>query len=69
MGFEMNKWTAYIEQDGDDLILPIPEDLLNQLGWKEGDVLLWDIDDETGQITLRKKPVWYKQLWSRLWKK
>ncbi len=65
----MNKWTAYVEQEGDDLILPFPQDLLDQMGWKEGDVLIWDINKETGQVTLRKKLVWYKQLWSTLWKK
>ena len=69
MGPEMTKWTAYLEQDGDDLILPFPDDLLEQMGWKEGDVLIWNVDEITGQITLRKKTVWYKQLWSRLWKK
>lgn len=65
----MNKWTAYVEQDGDDLILPFPQDLLDQMGWKEGDVLIWEINEETGQVTIRKKLVWYKQLWSKLWKK
>jgi len=65
----MTKWTAYLEQDGDDLILPFPDDLLEKMGWKEGDVLVWSVDEATGQITLRKKLVWYKQLWSKLWKK
>lgn len=55
----MNKWTAYLEQNGDDLILPIPDEVLNELNWKEGDVLVWDIKDD-GSITLKKGSWWYK---------
>lgn len=66
----MKSWTAYVQQDGDDLILPLPDDLLEEMGWKEGDVLIWDIDQLTGQVTLRKKAAWYDILWSRIrkWK-
>lgn len=59
-------WSAYVHQDGDDLILPLPEDLLAEVGWKEGDVLVWEIDKLTDQVTLRKKPTWYDTLWSRI---
>ena len=38
------KWTAYVEKDGDDFILPLPEDLLNQLDWKAGDTLSGMLD-------------------------
>lgn len=64
----MMTYTAYVQQDGDDLILPLPDELLNQLGWKEGDVLLWEVNELTGQVTLRKKPAWYHILWSKLQK-
>jgi len=37
-----------------DLILPIPEPVLNSLGWKEGDAIDIDVDAE-GKIFLRKK--------------
>ena len=71
MGQGLRTWTAYVQQDGEDLILPLPEDLLAEVGWKEGDVLVWEVDELTGQITLRKKPAWYNLLWSRIrkWKK
>jgi hypothetical protein len=55
----MNKWTAYLEQDGDDLILPIPDEVLEELNWKEGDVLIWDIKPD-GSIILRKGSWWYR---------
>lgn len=48
-------WTITLEEDSetDDLILPLPEDLLKQAGWKEGDTLEW-IDNSNGSWTLQK---------------
>ena len=37
-----------------DLMLPLPEELLKEVGWKTGDVLKW-IDNNDGTYTLRKK--------------
>ena len=60
MGNRMT-WTAYVQQDGDDLIIPLPDELLSQAGWKEGDVLLWSVNDD-GTITLTKKIKWYERV-------
>lgn len=52
----MNKWTITVEDAGDDsgdLILPLPEDLLQMQGWVEGDTLEW-IDNKNGSWTLKK---------------
>ena len=40
-------WTAVLEEDiaTGELILPLPTDLIEQLGWKEDDTLVWDIDE------------------------
>lgn len=49
-------WTIILEEADDgsgDLILPFPDDLLTQAGWKEGDTLEW-IDNQNGSFTLRK---------------
>jgi len=64
------KWTAYVEQDGDDLILPLPSDLLEQMDWKEGDVLIWDVRED-GSVILTKKIKWYQRIWKRVtsWRK
>jgi hypothetical protein len=43
------------DPDSGDLLLPIPQPLLDQMGWKEGDELLFDIDD-TGAVIIRKAP-------------
>ena len=37
-----------------DLILPIPADLLSQMGWIEGTELFW-IDNEDGTYSLKEK--------------
>ena len=37
-----------------DIIVPIPEPILRQMGWKEGDEVDISIDDK-GQIFLAKK--------------
>lgn len=53
----MSNWTITLEDADDgsgDLIMPFPDDLLTEAGWKEGDVLEW-IDNENGSFTLRKK--------------
>ena len=50
-------WTITIQEDPSDannLILPLPDDLTETLGWKEGDILEWDIQ-QNGSIILRKR--------------
>jgi hypothetical protein len=45
-----------LQQDPDtgELILPIPSDLLSQMGWIEGTELFW-IDNEDGTYSLKEK--------------
>ena len=53
----MNKrYTINLEEDPEtgDLILPFPEDMLDETGWKEGDVLEWH-DNKDGSFTMTKK--------------
>lgn len=39
----MTSYTVALEQDSDgSLILPIPTELLNQMGWDFGDELVWE---------------------------
>jgi hypothetical protein len=53
----MNKtnWTVIVEetQDGSgDLVLPLPQDMLDLQGWKEGDTLEWtDVGDGAWTLT------------------
>ena len=52
-----NSWIAEILEDPEDpesLILQFPDEMLAQLGWKPGDTLVWDLQDN-GSITISKK--------------
>jgi len=42
------KYISQIEYDdlSDEYILPIPEELLDSLGWVEGDTLKWEYTDD-----------------------
>lgn len=50
------RWVIDLQEAEDgsgDLILPLPEDLLEGAGWKEGDTLKWT-DNGDGSWTLTK---------------
>ena len=51
-----NQWKVELVEDPDtkDLILQFPDEMLEKMGWTEGDILLWGKDDN-GNITLTKK--------------
>lgn len=46
-------YTIPLEQDGDDLVLPFPDEMLESVGWQVGDTLVWS-DNEDGSWTLTK---------------
>jgi bifunctional DNA-binding transcriptional regulator/antitoxin component of YhaV-PrlF toxin-antitoxin module len=47
---EAVRWTIPIDEDG---VLTLPDELLQSLGWQEGDELEW-IDQEDGSFVLQK---------------
>ena len=49
-------WVVELEEDPDtgDLIMPLPPALLEDLGWKIGDTLKWNIDSSTGEVSLTR---------------
>jgi hypothetical protein len=51
-----NSWTIKLIEDPKtgDLILPLTSDILNQVGWDEGDTLLWE-ELPSGSWSLTKK--------------
>jgi hypothetical protein len=55
----MKRYTITLEEDSvtGDTILPFPPEALEELGWKEGDTLLWNVIEENGSwsATLTKK--------------
>ena len=46
-------YTVTLEEDGDDCILPLPDEVLDQLDWHDGDMLDWVINDDN-TITIKK---------------
>jgi hypothetical protein len=49
-------WTVTLEEAEDgsgDLVMPLPQDLLDSQGWREGDTLDWK-EGENGSWTLSK---------------
>jgi len=52
----MTTWTVTVEEADDgseDLVLPLPQNLLDQVGWREGDTLEW-IDNNDGSWIIQK---------------
>lgn len=48
------KYTSIVEKDDNgELYITIPDDLIKELGWKEGDELVFTIDGDT--IILSRK--------------
>ena len=52
-----NTWTVTVEEDPQtkELVMPLPVDLLAQMGWAEGTELFWDIKDRHWLIKEKKK--------------
>lgn len=49
-------WELIVEEDPEnpeECILQFPEDFIEQVGWKEGDTLLWDLQED-GSVVLSK---------------
>jgi hypothetical protein len=39
-------YTVTLEEENDELMMPIPDELLLELGWDEGDLLEWILEDD-----------------------
>jgi len=52
----LKHYTITLEEDTEtgELVLPFTDEILNELGWKEGDVLEW-VDNKDGSWSLVKK--------------
>lgn len=45
-------YVEVIEENG-ELLIPIPEDMLEELGWKPEDTLVW-LDNKDGSFSIKK---------------
>ncbi len=39
-------YTVTLEEENDELMMAIPDELLLELGWDEGDLLEWILEDD-----------------------
>ena len=46
-------YTVTLEGDEEECFLPLPDELLDNLGWYENDILEWIVNDDN-TITIRK---------------
>jgi hypothetical protein len=46
-------YTVTLEGDDNECILPLPDEILDELDWQEGDVLEWIVNDDN-TITIKK---------------
>lgn len=49
---QSTNYTVTLEEQGDDLVLPIPDALMDELGWEDNTMIEWSIEDD--HIVLRK---------------
>ncbi len=51
-----NSWVVTVQENGKDkeLFIQFPEDAMNQMGWHEGDTLIWEEASE-GIFKITKK--------------
>lgn len=52
-----NNWVVTVQENGKDkeLYIELPPEMLNQVGWDDGDTLLWEeVTDGAWQITKKE---------------
>lgn len=50
----ISKWTGTVIEENGELLLVFSKEMLNDLGWKEGDTIVWDMD-ENNKVVIAKK--------------
>ena len=53
-----NNWVVTVQENGEDkeLYIELPPELLNQVGWDDGDTLIWEeLTDGAWQVTKKKE--------------
>jgi len=51
-----NCWTLTTQLNGEDMVVLLPQDMLDAVGWGAGDVLTWT-NNKDGSWSLKKKEV------------
>lgn len=54
-----NRWVIEVKGksgNNEELYINLPPDALNQMGWAEGDIIIWE-EQENGSFVLTKKVI------------
>lgn len=52
--YEPKVWTTKVVEENGELVILFPPDLMQHVGWKEGDNLAWVISDDGKQCSIIK---------------
>lgn len=47
-------WVTKVVQEGEDMIVLFPPELMDRLSWKEGDMVAWVISDDKQSFYIKK---------------
>lgn len=47
-------YTGTVVEENGELMIQFPFELITELNWKEGDTIVWDIDEENKIIIAKK---------------
>lgn len=49
-----NVWVTKVVQEGDDMIVLFPPELMDHLSWKEGDLVAWVMSDDKQSFYIKR---------------
>lgn len=47
-------WTATVVEEDGELLLVFNKEMLDELGWKEGDTIVWDMGEDSNIVIAKK---------------
>jgi antitoxin component of MazEF toxin-antitoxin module len=52
---DSNTWLGHVVEDGDGLAIVFPPEMIDSLGWKEGDTLTWNVGENNKIVLVHTK--------------
>ena len=47
-------YTVEVVEENNEFMLVFPTNVLKEMGWNEGDLIIWDFDEKTEHLVVRK---------------
>lgn len=48
-------WTARVVEENGEQLLVFNKEMMDELGWKEGDNIVWEIDEKNNIVLVKKE--------------